>query len=640
MPTDLELALRIKADLDRARKDLDRLTRDITQQGKASKKAAADTQKHSRSFSELAKNARKSERAIGNQVALYRNAASALGLYAAVAKTFQGIRVADHMKQIETRVRRATEAQGDFNAVWGELVDISNENGQAIDTTVRLFEGINLAAPAIGATRDEVLSVARAVQQLGVMSGTSGAAMANSMLQFSQAMAEGVVRAEEYNSIVTNTPAIAKAIADGLGLQVDELRTAVRTGKILSKDVFAALLKQAPGIAEKFKDAPNAIERAGQAFSNNMARVVTEIDRAVGVTNAISIMIQGWSHLAGEAADALADMNREESAIAAKQKDRLDLFARQRNVQKEINELRKEAARYPGDPLIPKRIAEAEQRLAALRGQIEVANVELRLLNDRALKAGEDGSQEGGKPGSDKGVPNSLANAIAEQTKANDTIKDLVDRRRNLLDELGEISKRLSGPADIEGASTSANVFTLNRLRGSAQTKFETGDVTGGLEDLERAKTIVQQLAESGQVSKGYLQTQVDLVRDLADELKNNQTAIEVPVKPVADADAGAVADVTAKLQAEFERQNPGFKFRPEFDETHGAQRLQAHLANLQRIANANPITAELVIKQAGGLGERFSLELNGRQVSASADAPLDDFVEQLELEQLKAGAE
>lgn len=619
---DLELALKVKADIKQAKAELAQLTKEIEKQRAASGKAAGDNAKNSKSLNDLAKSAKSNEQAIGNQISLYRGAAAAIGLYAVAAKVIQSIHIADEFKQIEARVARATRAQGDFNKVWAEVVDISNDNGQAIRTTVSLFEGINRAAPEIKATRDEVLAVTRVVEQLGILSGATGEQMSNSMLQFSQAMAGGIVRAEEMNSIIENTPGIAEAIAKGMGLTVGQLRKAVAEGKILSGQVFGSLLKQAPEIGKEFAGAATSIERAGTSWSNNVARMLAEFDKAVGVTYLIAISIKGWALLAGKAADALEEMNREADKRLEAEAELNALFEKRARILQQMQRLEAERSSEPGQQEWDVRQwARFSKRLAEIDAQMEA----LSQTRDKLLKEEADKPPVQSSAAGKEGIPNTLAAAIAAQTKANDQIKGLVDQRQSLLDQLDALSKKLSGPAAIEDQTSSANIFTLNRLRGSAQTKFEKGDATGGLADLERAKSIVEQLAQSGEVSKGYLQTQISLVRELADNLKNNQAEIQVPVKPVVQDDAHVITQEMAKLRAEFERQNPNFKITPEVDGQNAAASLKSHLANLQAIAKANPVSVDVVFKQAGGLGDKFSIQIGGQTLSARSDGPVTE---------------
>ncbi|MDK1677667.1 tape measure protein, partial [Acinetobacter baumannii] len=58
---------------------------------------------------------------------------------------------------------------------------------------------------------------------------------------FGQALASGTLRGEELNSVMEQTPALAKAIAKGMGITVGELRSVAAEGKITSQEIVKAL---------------------------------------------------------------------------------------------------------------------------------------------------------------------------------------------------------------------------------------------------------------------------------------------------------------------------------------------------------------------------------------------------------------
>ena len=76
-----------------------------------------------------------------------------------------------------------------------------------------LFQQLARSAGEVGASNTQVLTLTQTLQQLGAIGGSSAEQMSNAMLQFGQSMAGGVVRAEEFNSIVENTPEIAVRLA-------------------------------------------------------------------------------------------------------------------------------------------------------------------------------------------------------------------------------------------------------------------------------------------------------------------------------------------------------------------------------------------------------------------------------------------
>lgn len=488
---------------------------------------------------------------MGGLAASFRGAVTAAAAYAVMQKAVDLVRLADDAKQLEARVKLATAAQGDFNAVWRELGTLATNNGARLGDTVDLFTGINRAAPELSATRDQVLTVTSAVQQLGAISGASGAQMSNSMLQFSQAMAGGIMRAEEMNSIIENTPAIAEAIAKGMDTTVGKLRLAVVEGKVLSKSVFDALLKQAPEIAQQFTNIPVSIDRAANSLATSMQRLILKLDEAAGITKIISDSIQGWAWLFGKAADLIEDAGKSEIRLLQLQQLRLEILKQERVVR--LNIQNEEARGVDSESAAQRRREDELDALRAYRAQVEQ---ELHKLNAEALKSGKEFNDalNGTKP---TGVPKTLAEAIKAQTKANSEIERLVDRRQALLDSLDQLTQRMAGPADPAEQSSATNIFTVNRLRDAASDKTDAGDVSGALVDLERARAILSHLADEGAISPGYLKAQVDQMRELADKAANVE--VKVPVTLAGDEDAQVRMQQWAKLKAEFDEQQKSF---------------------------------------------------------------------------------
>lgn len=205
------------------------------------------------------------------------------------------IRQADAYKVLQQRIKTATKETGDYTRVSRELLDISRENGVQLEISVALFQGLARSAPELKATNAEMLKLTNLVEQLSVISGASKANTRAGLLQFSQGLAAGVFRAEEFNSLLENLPELANRIANGLSKTPGELRKAIIDGKVLSKDVFDALLKQAPEIAKEFEDIQTSLERASTSLGNSLARRISQLDDMLGTTQSIAEAMSFWS---------------------------------------------------------------------------------------------------------------------------------------------------------------------------------------------------------------------------------------------------------------------------------------------------------------------------------------------------------
>lgn len=80
------------------------------------------------------------------------------------------------------------------------------------------------------------------------ISGASATAAQAALTQFGQALASGQLRGEELNSVMEQTPALAKAIADGMGVSVGELRKKAQDGEMTIEKVIQALERAADSV--------------------------------------------------------------------------------------------------------------------------------------------------------------------------------------------------------------------------------------------------------------------------------------------------------------------------------------------------------------------------------------------------------
>ncbi|WP_288996758.1 tape measure protein [uncultured Psychrobacter sp.] len=80
----------------------------------------------------------------------------------------------------------------------------------------------------------------------------------------------GVVRGEEFNSIMEQSPRLAQAMADGLGVTRGELRAMAADGKLTSETVINAVRSQGEAIASEFTTLPETVGNAVQTMKNSL----------------------------------------------------------------------------------------------------------------------------------------------------------------------------------------------------------------------------------------------------------------------------------------------------------------------------------------------------------------------------------
>ena len=253
-------------------------------------RAERDTKKFARNTE---KQFERTSRAASKTTATISRLGKAMAGLAALEAARRVVLLTDSYNVLQQRIKTATKATGDYVRVSKELFAISNKNGTSLRTNVELFQSLARVAPELGASTSQMLTLTKTVGQLGVIGGSSSEQMKNGLLQFTQGLAAGVLRAEEMNSILENIPEVANRIAKGMNLTVGGLRKAVLAGEVLSEDVFQALLKQAPEIAKEFETIPSSVERSATALMNSFTKFLGQLDKATGVTNGLSMIMSG-----------------------------------------------------------------------------------------------------------------------------------------------------------------------------------------------------------------------------------------------------------------------------------------------------------------------------------------------------------
>lgn len=179
----------------------------------------------------------------------------------------------------------------DVNGVLNRLFDIANKGRQPVESITTLFQKGAIAANELGASQEDLFKFTEAVSNSLVLQGTSAEQSAGALLQLSQALGSGIVRAEEFNSILEGAFPLAQAAAKGIdaaGGSVARLRQLVITGKITSDVFFKGILSQFDELQRK---AALTAPTVGQAFTvlrNNMVQMIGRFNDATGASSAVA----------------------------------------------------------------------------------------------------------------------------------------------------------------------------------------------------------------------------------------------------------------------------------------------------------------------------------------------------------------
>lgn len=207
---------------------------------------------------------------------------------AAVRET---IRLADSYTDLTNKIRFATRSEQEMVSVRSELFKVDNQNRSSVETTADVYSKLRMSTQSLGLSQREVIELTDTLQKATVLSGASAENAANSLRQLGQGMAAGALRGDELNSVMENTPYIAKVIAESMGKTVGEVRALGAEGKITGEIIANTFKGARQSIVENFgKRVPTVTESLSVA-GNVVMRLVGEMNDATGASAGLAKMI-------------------------------------------------------------------------------------------------------------------------------------------------------------------------------------------------------------------------------------------------------------------------------------------------------------------------------------------------------------
>lgn len=178
------------------------------------------------------------------------------GAYVGIQGVKTLVNMSDTMSQITARLNMINDGQ-QTTAELNEMIYESamRSRGAYADTANFVAQLGTLAGDAFN-SNSELIAFAEQINKQMKLSGTNSQAASGAMLQLQQAMSSGVLRGEELNSILEQTPMIAQTIADYMGVSTGEMRELASEGLVTADVVKNAILSAAEETNPRFEQLP------------------------------------------------------------------------------------------------------------------------------------------------------------------------------------------------------------------------------------------------------------------------------------------------------------------------------------------------------------------------------------------------
>ncbi|WP_151098643.1 phage tail tape measure protein [Escherichia coli] len=221
---------------------------------------------------------------------------SAVGMAGAFAGAFASghlISLADEWSSVNARLKQASQSSDEFASSQKVLMDISQRTGTAFSDNAALFARSAASMREYGYSAGDVLKVTEAISTGLKISGASTAEAGSVITQFSQALAQGVLRGEEFNSVNESGDRIVRALAAGMGVARKDLKAMADDGKLTADKVVPALISQLGILRDEYAAMPETVSSSITKVENAFMAWVGGANEASGVTKTLSGMLNG-----------------------------------------------------------------------------------------------------------------------------------------------------------------------------------------------------------------------------------------------------------------------------------------------------------------------------------------------------------
>lgn len=213
------------------------------------------------------------------------------GLFAAGFSLHAIGRAAERFNVMENSLRALGMTQEQVGDTLERLNQIAANTGAPIEAVTALYQRVSMASEELGVSQSELFRFVETTSAALAVQGGSAAAAQGALLQLGQALGGGIVRAEEWNSILEGTPALARAAADGwgaAGVTVGELGRLIREGVVSSRDLFDAISSQSDALAQALANTETTVGRALAEMDRSLVSFVGEMDNAFRVSERVA----------------------------------------------------------------------------------------------------------------------------------------------------------------------------------------------------------------------------------------------------------------------------------------------------------------------------------------------------------------
>lgn len=214
---------------------------------------------------------------------------AALGIGVTASEIAQ---TADAYKNLSGRLSIAIGEHGNLEKAMSDVKNVAIATNSNLEATGELYARLTKIGQEMKWPQEQALALTETINKAIQVGGGSAAANEAAITQLNQALGSGVLRGDEFNSMMEQSPRLAQALADGLGVTTGKLRELAGEGKLTTEVVTQALLSQSEKITAEFDKFPATIGASIENLKTAWTVYIGEADAATGASTKVANAIK------------------------------------------------------------------------------------------------------------------------------------------------------------------------------------------------------------------------------------------------------------------------------------------------------------------------------------------------------------
>jgi tape measure domain-containing protein len=180
---------------------------------------------------------------------------------------------ADERISVDARLGLINDGLQTQAQLEAKVLAVANSTRSQYETTADLVAQMGRQDYFKG-NNDKAIQFAATLNKGLVVSGASATEAAGAITQLSQGLASGVLRGDEFNSIMENAPILAEMMTKSMGITKGQLRSMAEDGKLTTDVVVSGIMAQSAALDKQFAQMPTTFSQATTVMGNDISQLM------------------------------------------------------------------------------------------------------------------------------------------------------------------------------------------------------------------------------------------------------------------------------------------------------------------------------------------------------------------------------